>query len=67
MRALFFLLAVLPAGAARRPIPGVKRPAVEQDAINPGTPAELLEQKGWHMFDGRSSQAMLELIDHFTG
>ena len=63
---------VCAAGATRRPIVvGIERSPREQDAISAfiasvdrrGVTRILLSQPGWHSFDGRSSQAMLGLIE----
>jgi hypothetical protein len=48
--------------SGRQVVVGLERPVGEQAAIDAGDWTGLVASHGWHVFDGRSSVAMLELL-----
>jgi hypothetical protein len=53
--------------SGRQVVVGLERPLAEQSAIDSGDWTGLLASHGWHIFDGRSSVAMLELVKSLHG
>jgi hypothetical protein len=59
---------VCAAVATGRPVvAALERPVEEQDDLSAFRAKELLAHKVWHIFDGRSSRAMLDLIEALHG
>ena len=65
--AIFGDLVCAAVDSGRQVVVGLERPVAEQAAMDAGDWTRLVAMRGWHIFDGRSSAAMLELVKSLHG